>query len=109
MTHIFFQADMVYNIRDNLDLTYQDTGVQPDGEMRTPLKNALTETTESFGLPVITQSTISKQQKMAEPVQPEPLYGDNMVQLDAKPSIQQEIGVQVCYQLEICLGCNTYC
>lgn len=89
---------MVYNIRDNLELTYQDTGVQPDGEIRAPLKNALTETTESFGIPIVTQTTVSKQQKMAsEPVQqPEPLFGDNMVQLDIKPSIQQDIGVQVC-------------
>jgi hypothetical protein len=93
-----FQADMVYqpSTRDKLELTFQDTGIQPDGEERAPLKSVLTETVESFSVPLITPGTAPQQQKVAaEPRQMEPLLGDNMAHIDVKPSVQQDIGVQV--------------
>lgn len=91
---------MLYqSTRDRLELTFQDTGVQPDGMERAPLKNALTETVESFSVPIINAGTAPMQQKMAtEPRPMEPLLGDNMAHFDVKPSVQQDIGVQVWFE-----------
>lgn len=90
---------MVYQTtKDKLELTFQDTGIQIDGEERAPLKSVLTETVESLSVPLITAGTAPQQQKVAvaEPRQiMEPLLGDNMAHFDIKPSIQQEIGIQV--------------
>ena len=92
---------MVYqSSRDKLELTFQDTGIQPDPEERAPLKSVLTETVESFSVPMITADTVPQQQKMAttetDGRSMEPLLGDNMAHFDIKPSVQQDIGVQVC-------------
>ena len=88
---------MLYqSTRDRLELTFQDTGVQPDGMERAPLKSVLTETVESFSIPTINAGMAPTQQKMAtEPRPMEPLLGDNMAHFDVKPSVQQDIGVQV--------------
>ena len=84
-----------------LELTFQDTGIQPDPEERAPLKSVLTETVESFSIPVITPATAPRQQRVATETdgrQMEPLLGDNnMAHFDIKPSVQQDIGVQVCF------------
>ena len=81
-----------------LELTFQDTGIQPDPEERAPLKSVLTETVESFSIPFITPATAPRQQRVAietDGRQMEPLLGDNMSHFDIKPSVQQDIGVQV--------------
>ncbi|KAL5261371.1 hypothetical protein ACHWQZ_G007163 [Mnemiopsis leidyi] len=90
------EAEMLYqSTRDRLELTFQDTGVQPDGMERAPPKSVLTETVESFSIPTINAGMAPTQQKMAtEPRPMEPLLGDNMAHFDVKPSVQQDIGVQ---------------
>ena len=91
------QADhAIYRSRDNLDMTYQDTGIQLEQGDLGPLKSTLTETAESFNLPTIDQKTVTHRYKVAQqPTSLEPLARENTVHYDIKLQYQQDISLQV--------------